>query len=52
MSLMNIISILFWILIGVFFVWGVRFQYHEVIIGICALVIGIMQLIAALKSNE
>jgi hypothetical protein len=41
---MNIISIVFWILLGLFFL-GVTFQYQELIIGICALVIGIAQAI-------
>lgn len=45
---MNIIHIIFWILIGLLYL-GVTFQYQSIIIGICALVIGISLLIAALK---
>ena len=41
---MNIISILFYVLLGLLFL-GVTFQYQEIIIGICALVIGIAQAI-------
>jgi hypothetical protein len=49
---MNIVSILFWLLIGVFFIWGALFQYHEIAIGVCALLIGISQLVATLKAEQ
>ena len=40
---MEWISIAFWIILGLFFL-GVNFQYQELILGILALVIGVVAL--------
>jgi len=45
---MQIFQIIFWILIGLLYL-GVHFPYQEILIGICALVIGIMQLVEFLR---
>jgi hypothetical protein len=45
---MEIISIIFYIVIGLFFL-GVMFPYQEIVIGLCALVIGVVQLIGLLR---
>ena len=41
---MEIFSIIFWIGIGLLYL-GIHFQYQELLIGVCALVIGIVQLV-------
>jgi hypothetical protein len=46
---MNIISIIFWIGFGVLLLWGSLFQYHEAAVGICALVIGIVQAVGEFR---
>lgn len=40
----HIVQIIFWILAGLWWI-GVRFPYIEVVIGICALLIGLLLLI-------
>lgn len=51
MNLMNIIDVLFWLLLGILYIWGVQFQYHESVIGICALFIGISKTLNILNSR-
>jgi len=46
-----VITIAFWISIGLLYV-GVHFQYQEPLIGICALIIGIVQLIALIPKDS
>jgi len=46
---MNIVSIIFWIGFGVLLIWGSLFQYHEAAVGLCALLIGAMQLFGLLR---
>lgn len=41
---MDIVSIIFWIGLGLFLLLGSLFQYHEAAVGICALIIGVVQL--------
>jgi hypothetical protein len=45
---MEILSIVFWIAIGLLYL-GFTFQYQEVLIGLCALVIGVVQLIGLFR---
>jgi hypothetical protein len=45
---MIIFQIVFWILLGLLYL-GIGFPYHELIIGICALVIGIVMLAGELR---
>jgi len=45
---MRIIEIIFWLTLGLLYL-GVHFPYQEVVIGICALVIGIVQLVEFLR---
>lgn len=45
---MAIIQILFWIAIGLLYL-GVHFQFQELLIGLCALGIGIVQIVSLLK---
>jgi hypothetical protein len=45
---MEILSIIFWIAIGLLYL-GFTFQYQEVLIGLCALVIGVVQLIGLFR---
>jgi len=45
---MAIIQIVSWLLIGLLYL-GVHFPYQEIVIGICALVIGIVQLVEFLR---
>lgn len=40
----QIISIAFWLSLGLLYL-GFTFQYQELLIGICALIIGIVQLV-------
>jgi hypothetical protein len=42
---MNIITIIFWIGLGILYTFGALFSVHELLVGLCALVIGIAQLI-------
>ena len=42
------ISIIFWILLGLEYV-GVHVPYQEIVIGICALIIGVVALIGEIK---
>ena len=46
---MDIVSIIFWIGFGLLLLLGSLFQYHEAAVGICALVIGIIQLVGLLR---
>jgi hypothetical protein len=46
---MNIISIAFWLLLGLLFLGVPVTPYHEIIVGILALVIGISQLVSELR---
>jgi len=48
---MNIINIIFWIAIGLLYL-GFTFQYQEILIGLCALIIGIVALIQLFKSRN
>lgn len=48
---MNIISIIFWIAIGLLYL-GVTFQYQEILIGLCALVIGIAALVGLFPNRN
>jgi hypothetical protein len=45
---MEIVNVVFWLLLGLLYV-GVHFQYQELLIGICALIIGAVQLAALLE---
>jgi hypothetical protein len=45
-----IISIVFWLAIGLLYL-GFTFQYQEVLIGLCALLIGIVQLVNLIRSR-
>jgi uncharacterized membrane protein len=45
---MNILSIIFWIAIGLLYL-GFTFQYQEILIGLCALIIGIVELIGLVR---
>ena len=45
---MKVISIIFWIMLGFFFL-GIPIPYQEVILGVCAIAIGTVQLIDLLK---
>ena len=49
--LMEIISIIFWIFIGLLYV-GVHFQYQELLIGLCALAIGIVQIASLIQRRQ
>jgi len=46
---MQIIKIIFWISIGLLYV-GVHFQFQELLIGLCALAIGIIEIASFIKS--
>jgi len=48
---MDIVSIIFWIGFGLLLVFGALFPYHEVIVGLCALIIGIVQLVGLLRKS-
>lgn len=48
---MEILSIIFWIGFGVLLVFGSMFQYHEILVGLCALVIGVAQLIGLFRKT-
>jgi uncharacterized membrane protein len=45
---MHILSIIFWIAIGLLYL-GFTFQYQEILIGLCALIIGIVELIGLVR---
>jgi len=45
---MDVISIIFWIAIGLLYL-GVTFPYQEILIGLCALIIGFVALIGLLR---
>ena len=45
-----IITIIFWIAIGLLYL-GVHFQFQELLIGLCALVIGISQIVSLIKKR-
>ena len=47
---MDIISIIFWIAIGLLYL-GVTFQFQEILIGLCALIIGVVQLIGLFRKT-
>jgi hypothetical protein len=46
---MNVLTTIFWLGFGVLLVFGSLFQYHEILVGLCALVIRIAQLVALLR---
>ena len=46
----TVISIVFWLAIGLLYL-GFTFRYQEVLIGLCAVAIGIVQIIALLKQR-
>ena len=46
---MDVISIIFWIGFGLLILMGELFQYHEVLVGLCALIIGIAQLVGLFR---
>lgn len=48
---MIIIEILFWILLGLLYLGVGIFPFQEVVIGVCALVIGIEKLVTWLRSR-
>jgi len=45
---MQFVQILFWLLIGLLYL-GIHFQYQELLIGLCALAIGVVQLAELLR---
>lgn len=47
--MMEIIQIVFWISIGLLYV-GVHFRFQEIVIGVCALAVGILQIVSFLRS--
>ena len=48
---MDVISVIFWIVLGLLYL-GVTFPYQEVLIGLCALIIGIMGLITLFRRSQ
>lgn len=48
---MDIINIIFWIAIGLLYL-GFTFQYQEILIGLCALIIGIVALIGLFRGGS
>jgi hypothetical protein len=48
---MKIIQIIFWLAIGLLYL-GFTFQYQEILVGLCALIIGIVLLIDAVRSGN
>lgn len=47
---MAIVMIVFWIAIGLLYL-GVHFPYQEILIGLCALAIGVIQLVGLLQKK-
>ena len=47
---MEIITIIFWIAIGLSYL-GVTFQFQEILIGLCALIIGVVALIGLFRKT-
>ena len=47
---MEIITIIFWIAIGLLYL-GVTFQFQEILIGLCALIIGVVALIGLFRKT-
>lgn len=45
----TIVSIVFFLGFGVLLVFGSQFQYHELFVGLAAILIGLVQLIALLR---
>jgi len=45
---MQFVQILFWLLIGLLYL-GIHFQYQELLIGLCALAIGIVQIAGLIR---
>jgi hypothetical protein len=48
---MNVVTTIFYLGLGLFLLFGSLFQYHEVLVGLCALVIGIVQLVGLFRGN-
>ena len=48
---MDILSIIFWLGFGVLLVFGPMFQYHEILVGLCAIIIGAVQLIGLFRKT-
>ena len=48
---MNVIQTIFWLGFGVLLLFGSLFQYHEILVGLCALVIGVVHLVGLFRGN-
>ena len=46
---MDILDIIFWLGFGVLLVFGALFQYHEILVGLSAIIIGVVKLIGLFR---
>ena len=51
MDILTLISIAFWISIGLQYL-GVTYQYQDIVIGMCALAIGLIMAVNAIRASR